>query len=333
MFAPIHKLLTRRSIRRGIATLEFAMALPTLLLLMVGITWLGFSVIGQSEVLIEAREKTWQERFDDKAKTPLVFPSGLKALKNPLYPAESDYVSETATKTIHVSPIFDKAAPPTASNTVLAGSWDHRAMPFTSFPDWKLMAVAGSSGTGGELQSFLNSIGGALGSIAGLGQTFLSTIQSQISNITGLGSGSGSSGGTGALDQAAEDAKAKDAEEKAANKKKFQDRLDQLGGRVGSNNKVEVTRTGGPLDLAIKEVERLEGEAKKAKDDAANDKQTNTNNTDNTNNNNKADDDAQKKQAKDAADANKRDLDLAKGKRARIESDIRDADAELKASG
>ena len=51
------------------------MALPFLLLLMVGITWLAYSVIGQSQVLIKAREKTWQQRFDDKAKSPLIFPT------------------------------------------------------------------------------------------------------------------------------------------------------------------------------------------------------------------------------------------------------------------
>jgi hypothetical protein len=330
--------------RRGIATLEFAMALPFLLLLMVGITWLGYSVIGQSQVLIKAREKTWQQRFEDKAKAPLIFPSSVKAVTNSLYPGDKDYISETATQAVHVSPVFDKAPPPKASNTVLAGSWDHRAMPFTRFPDLELMAKAGASGTGGDVQSLLNLIGNPLGTVEGLGQTFLSTMASQIAGLAGFGSGSGGGSGnvTEKVNNAEQQSKAKEQQEKAADKKKFQDRLDQLGGKVNhSNDKVEVTRTGGPLDLTIKEIQRLENEAKTAKDNA-----NNANNkppTDTTTTPGANDDaqkkaaeaaaEAQKKAAQAAADANKRDLDLMKGKRARLESDIRDADAELSAAG
>src|SRR5205085_1404108 len=58
--------------RAGIATLEFAMALPFLLLLMVGITWLGFSVVTRTEVLVEARTKVWKQRFDNPKQEPLL---------------------------------------------------------------------------------------------------------------------------------------------------------------------------------------------------------------------------------------------------------------------
>jgi hypothetical protein len=203
-------------------------------------------------------------------------------------------------------------------------------MPFTRFPDFELMAKAGASGIGGDVQSLLNMLDGALGSVEGLGQTFLGNMASGIASLVGGGgSGSGSGDPKAQLDQASQQSQAQEGQQKAANKKHFQDRLAELGGRV-DGGKVVVTRSGGPLDLATKEVERLEGEANKAKDDAAKEKQTDSTNTDGAD---KAAEDAKKKQAKDAADANKRDLDLAKGRRARIESDIRDADAELKASG
>jgi hypothetical protein len=239
---------------------------------------------------------------------------------------------------VHVSPVFDKAPPPKASNTVLAGSWDHRAMPFTNFPDWELIAKGGANGIGGDLQSFLNTIGGALNSISALGQNFFSTIESEIASLTGLGSGSGSGAGgaNDQLNQAADQGKAEDEKQKAGTKKVFQDRLDQIGGKVNhSSDKVEVTRTGGPLDLTIKEIQRLEGETKNANNNANNPSNPNSGTTTTGNNNTTpgTTDDAQKNQAQATADANKRDLDLMKEKRQRLESDIRDADAELSAAG
>ncbi len=87
--------------RRGIATLEFAISLPVLLTLMVGMTWLGFSVISQTEVNIEARQKAWKRRFEDAAKKPLVFTA------TPLYDKNADYIIERAEKKVAVSPMFD----------------------------------------------------------------------------------------------------------------------------------------------------------------------------------------------------------------------------------
>src|SRR5215210_3487076 len=87
--------------RRGIATLEFVMALPVLLLLMVAITWLGFSVIGQTDVLITSRNKAWKRRFEDASKKPLVFSA------TPFYDEDADYVTERSAKQVHVSPVFD----------------------------------------------------------------------------------------------------------------------------------------------------------------------------------------------------------------------------------
>jgi hypothetical protein len=313
--------------RRGIATLEFAMALPFLLLLMVGITWLGYSVIGQSQVLIKAREKTWQQRFDDKAKAPMIFPTGLKSLDNPLYPGDNDYVTETATQAVHVSPVFDKAPPPKASNTVLAGSWDHRAMPFTSLPDMKLMATAGV-------------VSNPFNAVSALGGMFDGFTEQAIGSlITGMASNTGSGDPNAALDQAKQKGKSDENDSKTADKKKWQDRLNELGGKVDSSGNVVVTVTGGQLDQTIKEIQRLQGQVDNDKKNANNTNNTNDNkptngaNNNNTKNTNGADDDAQKEAQKKQSDADQRDLDLMKGKRKRLESDIRDADTELKAAG
>ena len=46
--------------RRGVATLEFVMAMPTLFLMMVGIVWLGYSNIYQAEVAIKAKNDAWR---------------------------------------------------------------------------------------------------------------------------------------------------------------------------------------------------------------------------------------------------------------------------------
>ena len=89
------------------ATLEFAMAMPFILLLMIGITWLAFSVIGQAQVLVQARNDAWRERFKNLSDKPLIFPSGLGDVRNPLYSEKKDYVSKTVSKKVNVSQVFD----------------------------------------------------------------------------------------------------------------------------------------------------------------------------------------------------------------------------------
>lgn len=176
----------------GIATLEFAMALPILLLLMVGITWLGYSVIAQTETLVQAREKAWQRRFDNAGQKPLVFPTVASTASNPLYSSSSDYVTESATKKVDVSPVFNNAAAPKASHTVLAGSWDHRTLDMNSPPNLKLYALAAANGVGGDLLSKIGSLTSMAGNLSQLGA---STLSSELAKLTG-GNPSGDKGDT-----------------------------------------------------------------------------------------------------------------------------------------
>jgi hypothetical protein len=171
------------------ATLEFVMALPVLLLLMVGLTWLGFSVISRSEALVEARDKAWQKRFDNPKQKPLIFPTGIGAVKNPRYSPAVDYVTESVTKPVNVSPIFNAVPAPKGSHTVLAGSWDHRALDMNSPPNFKLYADAGLNAATGSLQTALSTLNGLAGQLASLGGQ---TLAQQLASVPGLGSSPGS---------------------------------------------------------------------------------------------------------------------------------------------
>jgi hypothetical protein len=130
-----------RFLRRGVATLEFVMALPLLFVLMLCVMFVGFWGIGQTEVIVEARNKAWQRRFEDASKKPLYFP----ILKG-LYEEESDYVTEKASQRVDISPAFSGFPQPEASHTILAGSWDYAAMSLREPPNVKLMAVAAGIG-------------------------------------------------------------------------------------------------------------------------------------------------------------------------------------------
>jgi hypothetical protein len=171
------------------ATLEFVMALPVLLLLMVGITWLGFSFIARSETQIEARDKAWQKRFDNPKQKPLIFPTGIGAVKNPRYSQGGDYITESATKPVNVSPIFNAVPAPKGTHTILAGSWDHRALDMNSPPNFKLYADAGLNAATGSLQTALSALNGLAGQLASQGGQ---TLAQQMASVPGLGSSPGS---------------------------------------------------------------------------------------------------------------------------------------------
>ena len=156
----------RYSHHLGIATLEFVMAMPVLLLLMVALTWLGYSVIGQTEVIIEARNKAWQKRFTNASDKPLVFPTA-----KGLYSREKDYVTEMASKQVKVSPVFDGLPGPSSTHTILAGSWDYSAMPLTDPPNKKLILTAVASGTLGKVQIGLGDFENFLGKMGDIADT------------------------------------------------------------------------------------------------------------------------------------------------------------------
>ena len=255
---------TRPTAHPGMATLEFVLALPVLLLLMVGITWLGFSVIGQTEMLVEARNKAWKKRFDNAADNPLSFPilpeHDLPVL--PKYNKNADYVTETASKKVDVSPVFSALPGPNASHTVLAGSWDYQAMPLDTPPDFVLMGKAALIGTFGgvlEIASLLTDPLGLVkkfkdakrdGSQVG---TQIENGQSQVGKggeSSGPGSGPNPGPGGGTDGKTPEQAKAEAEEKLKQEKERVQTRFKQLGGKVSLSGDVTVTAVSGELETA-----------------------------------------------------------------------------------
>jgi hypothetical protein len=218
------------------------MALPLLFVLMICILFLGFWMIGQSENLITARNETWEKRFDDKSGDPLLFPVLDDPIPSGFYKQANDYVTEKATTDVDISPAFDAVADPEASHTLLAGSWDHRAMDLQKPPHFKLMATAAAVGMGGSVLDWLAQVDNPVGAIKRIGQTLAREAATAPATILagGTGSSSGSGGGGGGGDggipgeggktteQAKADNEAKRQEEIRLKKEEYR----QLGGRV-----------------------------------------------------------------------------------------------------
>ena len=124
--------------RRGSATLELVMCMPILLALIVGIVWLGASVIAQTEVTIEARHKTWLQRTETSS-TALLF-------------LQDDIASDSATQSVEISPLFDDAGDPQSSHHVMANAWDQKELPLDKAPNWKQYALAAANAKTGSVQ-------------------------------------------------------------------------------------------------------------------------------------------------------------------------------------
>lgn len=226
--------------RRGVATLEFVMALPLLFVLMLCILFEGFWLIGQTEVLITARNETWKKRFDNKSGDPLLFPILDDPIPLGLYKQANDYANEKATTDVDVSPAFASFADPEATHTILAGSWDHAAMPFEKAPHLKLMAVAAAVGTGGNLLDWMSQLTNPVGLVKkfqNLGNTVKSETDSNKADVgVDKNPDSDSGGGTGTVptpdtktpEQAKQDTEKKREDEIKAKKEEYR----RLGGRI-----------------------------------------------------------------------------------------------------
>ncbi len=125
--------------RMGAAPLEFVLCMPVLLVLIVSIVWLGVSVVAQSRVAVEARYLAWQQRFNAEG-TPLLF-------------LEDNFVNETSTEEVEVSPLLDDMPPPEATHHVMMGSWDHAALSLDKAPHWKEYLQVAANAKTGNLQT------------------------------------------------------------------------------------------------------------------------------------------------------------------------------------
>jgi hypothetical protein len=288
------------------ATLEFAMALPFVLLLMVGIVWLAVSVIGQAEVLVQARNDAWRERFKNLSDKPLIFPSGLGSVRNPAYSEKKDYVSKTVSKEVNVSQVFDDVADPNASATVLAGSWDHRAMDMNSPPNLKLYGIAAVNAVTKDLQTQMSKLDSLINNVENMGAAAIAQAILGSKDAANSGSSAQSTGNSGSA-QAERD--------KEQKKKEIVDQQQNLGGIVDPSpigNQGIIPINGGQLDKTNDEIARLELELQAKR------KQT------------PLQDEEQEKKRLEELNKEERKLQLLKDKKQRIEAEIKDNDEELK---
>jgi hypothetical protein len=316
------KLLIRPTARRGMATFEFVMALPFLLLLIVAITWVGFTAIGQTEVMIEARNKAWEQRFKNAADNPLSIPilpnHDLPIL--PKYNAEADYITEKVSKTVDISPMFKGVADPNGSHTILAGSWDYEAMPFNSPPDFKLMAKAAVFGTFSNVLDLAASADDPLGLLKKLkdvrlaGQRVQSETERDKSQVGKGGEEVGSSGTTPAGEEMTpEQAKAKSEADLARHKEELKARFKAIGGRI---------------DLSSDTVWPVSGELEKA-DEAVRDAQEESRQKSEATRNEQ--DEEKKKQLQEEAARAHRKVELARITKKRLEYEVIDIAKEAEA--
>jgi uncharacterized membrane protein YgcG len=275
------KLTNSLSNRAGVATLEFVMALPLLFVLMICIMWEGFWLIGQAEVLITARNDAWQKRFDNAADAPLIFPV-LETVS--LYEANKDYVTKNASTKVKISPAFDMVPGPESSHTILAGSWDHVAMPMNKPPDFVLMGKAAILGGMGSVLDLAASASDPLGLVEKFTgarkdsetidrNTKAEAEQAKNDDSSG-GSGTGSGPGAGGSsdgktpEQARQESKDELERQKTAVKKRFV----ELGGTINYQDVVSPVK--GELQKAQDAVESTQRDSEqksKAARDATDD--------------------------------------------------------------
>ena len=136
---PIDRHFELPTVSRGVATLELVLCLPILLVLIVGIVWLGNSVITQTEVVIDARHRSWQQRSSNQG-TALLF-------------LTDDIVSENSSEKVTVSPLFDGMAPPESSHDVMSDAWDFDQLPLDQAPNWKQYLLAAANAKTAGLQN------------------------------------------------------------------------------------------------------------------------------------------------------------------------------------
>ena len=125
--------------KEGTATLELVLSMPVLLVLMVAVVWLGFSVVAQTEVTVEARHKAWAKR-ENPAGKPLLF-------------LRDDVEKDSATQEVEISPLFDDVDSPESSHDVMVGSWDFEKLDLGNAPNWKEYALAAANAKTGSMQT------------------------------------------------------------------------------------------------------------------------------------------------------------------------------------
>lgn len=119
-----------RAARRGIASLEFVMAFPVLLLMAVLIYRLAQWQLAKARATLDARVQAADERTGRRSAEPPPFPQneGLRQGVNPKA-GTSGLADQSATRPFNRRPLAGPTRVP-GRYSVLVGTWDHRGMVF-----------------------------------------------------------------------------------------------------------------------------------------------------------------------------------------------------------
>ncbi len=107
--------------RRGVATLEFVLALPFLMFVFTGILSVTWATLWKTHVHSEVRNKAWKKRSASAGTQPLTLP----ALANPT----AGIVGAESEDRFRVYRWFGGDKTAKSKNAVMAGSWDYREVP------------------------------------------------------------------------------------------------------------------------------------------------------------------------------------------------------------
>ena len=151
----------------GVATLELVLILPLILLMFVGIVWLGFSIIGQATVAVEARADAWRARFGAWNHRPLDFFS-------------EEVVERSASDRIEVTPVLSSEDGPESKHSVQSGPWDHRNVPFRSMPNWQMYADVGIAAKNAGVQATYEDARNQIQSLQSTGDGLLAAMFAEI---------------------------------------------------------------------------------------------------------------------------------------------------------
>lgn len=165
---------TRATRSRGVASLEFVLVFPILLMLTAVIFWVGGLVVEKSRVVIRARAGAWTARHDDRSAKPFDFT------------VRGD-VQREASGQAPLRPPFLRSMTPTpkSHHLVLAGTWDHRDVPLDRPPHWELAGTLAAS-TPGQVAGNVTDTASNLGELLDVQGILGGVVASQLGQQTGM---------------------------------------------------------------------------------------------------------------------------------------------------
>ncbi len=104
----------RRCLRRGSAPLEMVMVAPVLFAVFVLIIWAGNFMIGQAQVVVEARHQAWRKRHTEARSDEYNFAGG------------AGYVESESTQERRVSRLVSSFPNPRSNSRVMGDAWQSR---------------------------------------------------------------------------------------------------------------------------------------------------------------------------------------------------------------